>query len=151
MQHSTPTSTYTSVERTRDRCTQRTTSVFEELSGISSTWLGLRTLVKVEHTGTRRGKPYQHTAYYISSLRAQATVFAQGIRGHWRIENCLHWVKDVVFQEDCSAITQGNAPANFSIIRSFVVNLLRNNGYQSLTTAMRLLANDLEKLCALLE
>jgi predicted transposase YbfD/YdcC len=46
-----------------------------------------------------------------------ASEFADGIRGHWGIENRLHWVKDVVFKEDSSRIRTGNAPANFSIVR----------------------------------
>ncbi|NES25826.1 MAG: ISAs1 family transposase [Symploca sp. SIO3E6] len=81
-----------------------TVSVFDDLRGISGEWVGLACLVKVERIGTRAGKPYQQLAYYISSKCLDAAQFAQGIRGHWGIENRLHWVKDVVLDEDSSRI-----------------------------------------------
>ena len=132
-QHITPISVDISTERRSDRITTRTVSVFDDLSNISSEWVGLTCLVKVERTGTRAGKPYEQIAYYISSLSLHARKFAQGIRGHWGIENRLHWVKDVVLEEDSSRIRLGNAPANLSIIRSLVIAILRYNGYASIT------------------
>jgi predicted transposase YbfD/YdcC len=125
--------------------------VFENISGISSDWIGLERLIKVERTGTRAGLPYQHIAYYISSLTLTAAEFASGIRDHWGIENRLHWVKDVVLQEDRSRIRSGYAPANLSMIRTMAINLLRRHGYASLTSAMRLLAHDLDAIFLLLE
>jgi predicted transposase YbfD/YdcC len=130
----------------RYRLTTRTVSVFDNLTDISSEWVGLERLVKVERIGTRAGKPYEQVAYYISSLRLHAAQFAQGIRGHWGIENRLHWVKDVVLEEDSSRIRLGNAPANLSIIRSLVIAILRNNGYSSITTAVRMIAHNLEQI-----
>ena len=53
-----------------------------------------------------------------------AEKFAQGIRGHWGIENRLHWVKDVVFQEDNSKIRMSNAPANLSVMKAIAINIL---------------------------
>ncbi|MEY3554685.1 MAG: hypothetical protein RLZZ580_738, partial [Cyanobacteriota bacterium] len=58
--------------------------------------------IKVERRGSRGDKTYEETAYYISSLTESAQVFAKIIRGHWKIENQLHWVKDVIFEEDKS-------------------------------------------------
>ncbi|MDZ8066276.1 MAG: ISAs1 family transposase [Nostoc sp. DedQUE08] len=55
---------------------------------------------------------------YISSIVSTAKEFAHGIRGHWGIENRLHWVKDVVLNEDNSTIRMGKAPANLSIMRA---------------------------------
>lgn len=135
-----------SFERSRDRFTHRLVSVFEDLSGISPQWVGLKRVIKVERTGTRSCLPYHQVAYYISSLTLAAEEFAIGIRAHWGIENRLHWVKDVVLQEDGSRIQQAYAPANFSIIRTIVINLFRRNGYASLTSAMRLIAHDLDAI-----
>jgi predicted transposase YbfD/YdcC len=158
-QQTTPISIDISTERRSDlrfaaalryRVTTRTVSVFDNLSDISSDWLGLKRLVKVERIGTRAGKPYEQVAYYISSLSLDATQFAQGIRGHWGIENRLHWVKDVVLEEDSSRIRLGNAPANLSIIRSLAIAILRNNGYSSITTALRMIAHNLEQIFLLL-
>ncbi len=98
--------------------TTRTVEVFQNLTGISQEWVGLESLIKVERIGTRAGKAYHQIAYYISSLVSSANDFAQGIRGHWGIENCLHWVKDVIFNEDHSSIRMGNAPENLSVMRT---------------------------------
>ena len=53
-----------------------------------------------------------------------AKLLAEAIRGHWSIENQLHWVLDVQFQEDDSRIRKDNAPANLAIIRQIALNLL---------------------------
>jgi hypothetical protein len=66
------------------------------------------------------------------------------------IENRLHWVKDVVLEEDSSRIRLGNAPANLSIIRSLVIAVLRYNGYSSVTTAVRMIGHNLEQIFLLL-
>jgi len=158
-QQITPISVDISTEHRSDRVTTRTVSVFDYLSDISSEWVGLRRLVKVERTGTRAGKPYEQIAYYISSLSLHAAQFAQGIRGHWAIENRLHWVKDVVLEEDSSRIRLGNAPANLSIIRSLAIGfagalraiaILRYNGYSSITTAVRMIGHNLEQIFLLI-
>ncbi len=149
-QQTTPISVDISTERRSDRVTTRTVSIFDDLSDISSEWVGLKRLVKVERIGTRAGKPYEQVAYYISSLNLNAAQFAQGIRGHWGIENRLHWVKDVVLDEDRSRIRLGNAPANLSIIRSLAIAILRHHGYSSITTAVRMIAHNLEQIFLLL-
>ncbi|HAX89715.1 MAG TPA: ISAs1 family transposase [Cyanobacteria bacterium UBA11370] len=145
-EQATPLSVDITTEHRSDRLTTRTVSVFDDLSDISSEWVGLARLVKVERTGTRASKPYHQIAYYISSLSLNAAQFAQGIRGHWGIENRLHWVKDVVLEEDSSRIRLGNAPANLSIIRSLVIAILRYNGYSSITKAVRMIGHNLEQI-----
>ena len=149
--HSRPMSRYIATERTRNRVTTRTVEVFEALTTMSSQWMGLKSLIKVERIGTRAGKSYHQIAYYISSLVSSALNFAQGIRGHWSIENRLHWVKDMVFDEDNSTIRKGNAPANCSVILAIALNVLRRRGYSSITSAQRFLANDIDKILSLVE
>ncbi len=87
--HSRPTSRHIATERTRDRVTTRTVEVFNDLNGISNEWVGLKSLVKVERTGTRAVGAYHQVAYYISSLVRSAVDFTQGIRGQCSIENRL--------------------------------------------------------------
>jgi hypothetical protein len=71
-------------------------SVFHNLIGIPPGWSGIKSLIKVERVGTRSGKKYHEIICYISSLMQTAQEFAQGIRGHWGIENrlstemCIH-------------------------------------------------------------
>ena len=52
--------------------------------------------------------------------------FAEAVRGHWSIENRLHWQLDVTFQEDQCRIRQGHADANFSVLRRAALSLLKN-------------------------
>lgn len=59
-----------------------------------------------------------------------------GIRQHWQIENRLHWVKDVVYEEDSSPQKAGMAPINLSLLKTWVLTLLRIHGYDSLTEAI---------------
>jgi predicted transposase YbfD/YdcC len=53
-----------------------------------------------------------------------AELFGRAVRGHWGIENRLHWVLDVVFREDLARLRSGNAPANMAIVRHAALNLL---------------------------
>jgi predicted transposase YbfD/YdcC len=146
-----PSGRFIDVEKTRSRVTCRIVSMFDEISSIDPDWQGLKSFVQVDRIGIRLGQPYQQTSYYISSLATCATQFAQIIRGHWGIENCLHWVKDVVFQEDAIPLRHHNAASNWSLIRNIVINIARHNGYDSLTKAERFLAHDIDQLFSLLE
>ncbi len=146
-----PATRHIATEKTRDRLTRRTVEVFHDLTGINPQWSGIKSLIRVQRVGTRAGKPYHQVVCYISSLIGTAKEFACGIRGHWSIENRLHWVKDVVLNEDNSTIRMGNAPANLSIIRAMALNVLRRNGYPSITIAQRFLSNDIDKLLFLVE
>lgn len=146
-----PCERFVDVEKNRGRITCRIVSVFTDLSGIDLDWLGLQSLIQFERIGSREGKPYQQTNYYISSLVTSALAFAQGIRGHWGIENRLHWVKDVLFGEDAAPFRDYNAATNWSFMRTITINLARICGYDSLTKAKRFLAHDIDKLFSLLE
>lgn len=142
---------FTDVEKNRNRVTCRIVSVFDDISKIDGDWSGIKSLVQVDRIGSRHGQPYQQTNYYISSLAASAAQFAQIIRGHWGIENRLHWVKDVVFQEDTLPLKHHNAASNWSLLRNIVINIARQHGYDSLTKAERFLSHNIDKLFSLLE
>lgn len=146
-----PCERFVEVEKMRGRTTCRIVSVFTDLDGIDLDWVGLQSLVQVERIGIRSGKQYLQTNYYISSLVSRAITFADGIRRHWGIENCLHWVKDVIFGEDAAPFNNYNAATNWSLIRTIAVNVARMCGYDSLTKAERFLAHDIDKLFSLLE
>jgi predicted transposase YbfD/YdcC len=75
----------------------------------------------------RDGRRCYEMRYYIMSRKLSAREFAAAVRGHWSIENSLHWQLDVTFQEDQSRLRRGHADANFSILRRTALSLLKNN------------------------
>lgn len=134
-------------ERTRDREVERIVKVYRPtMADIDPAWQQVQSLVVVQRHGQRAGVPFDHVSYYLSSLPPNAPLLALGIRGHRLIENRLHWVKDVVLGEDSAPFSSPNAATNWSIIRSFNLNLLRRRGYRSITKALRLLRHDLDQL-----
>jgi len=66
------------------------------------------------------------TRYYISSAPLTAARAAEAVRGHWGIENRLHWVLDVVFGEDQSRLRKGHGAKNMAIVRHLAINLVRS-------------------------
>jgi predicted transposase YbfD/YdcC len=79
----------------------------------------------VESETARNGKVERERRYYLSSAKLDPEAFARAARGHWGIENRLHWVLDVVFRDDLSRLRTGHAPANMAVVRHMALNLLR--------------------------
>jgi predicted transposase YbfD/YdcC len=138
--------TLVSEEVSRNRNIRRTVRVYPCASRIEPVWWGVRTAICIDQIGTRAGKAYHQRRWFISSLCASAAQFAEWIRQHWQIENGLHWVKDVVFGEDDSPLCHPNVAINTSICRNIVINLLRQNGFSSMTQALRTIAHDIPRL-----
>jgi len=87
-------------------------------------WAGLRGIGMVEAERREQGKVSRETRYFLTSLTDAAT-FGRAARGHWGIENGLHWVLDMAFREDESRVRVGHGAANLVVLRHMVVNLLR--------------------------
>ena len=85
---------------------------------------GLATLACVEATRTEAGKTTRSTRYYLSSARLTPETFARAVRAHWAIENSLHWVLDVTFDEDRARNRRDHGPENLAILRRLTLNLL---------------------------
>jgi predicted transposase YbfD/YdcC len=88
-------------------------------------WQGLSTLVRVEATRVVNGKQSIENRFYISSRLLSASEALDASRGHWSIENELHWVLDVAFREDDCRVRAGNAAENFSMVRQLSLSLLK--------------------------
>jgi predicted transposase YbfD/YdcC len=86
---------------------------------------GLAALAMVEATVERDGRTTISRRYYLSSARLSAAAFAHAVRAHWRIENGVHWVLDVSFDEDRARNRKDHGPENLAILRKLALNLLR--------------------------
>jgi predicted transposase YbfD/YdcC len=91
-------------------------------------WAGLNSIVMVESERQVGQKtPTRETRFFISSVRGSVKKVANGVRAHWGIENRLHYVLDVAFEEDGCPIARDYSPENLATMRHVVLNLLRHN------------------------
>jgi predicted transposase YbfD/YdcC len=121
---------YATQEKSHGRNEQRDyviAPIPKEMFALKAEWKGIRTIGRVIAKVERDGKQSEEVRYFISSLPPKVKQFADAVRGHWGIENSLHWVLDVVFGEDASAIHVGHAPENFGFLRRFVISLLKRD------------------------
>ncbi len=82
-------------------------------------------------------------AYFVTSLppdRANAATLLRHQRGHWQIENGLHYVRDVTFDEDRSAVRSGAAPQTLAACRNLAIALLRRAGLAPIAAGLRTFA-----------
>jgi predicted transposase YbfD/YdcC len=80
---------------------------------------------EVEATTTRNGRTTTVRRFYLGSAQLDAAAFARAVRAHWAIENCLHWVLDVGFDEDRARNRRDNGPENLATLRKLTLNLLQ--------------------------
>ena len=105
-------------------------------------WPGHQQVLEVERTITnkRTGETRREVAYAITSLskeRATARQLLQIWRAHWRIENKLHWVRDVTFDEDRSQVRTGRIPQVMAALRNVAISLLRIGDAENIAAATR--------------
>jgi predicted transposase YbfD/YdcC len=124
---------YTTEDKGHGRHEQRTVRVLPATGHVTAslleTWLGLFTLVMVMRVVTCQatGVVSTEVSYFISSLRPNARRIGQAIRGHWSIENGLHWVLDVVFREDARRVYDRTTAENVAFLNRLAVSLLRGD------------------------
>jgi predicted transposase YbfD/YdcC len=117
------------VERNRGRDEERIVYAAPpppELQGHAE-WRDVRSIVMVYRATTRNGKLTEETSYYLSSLPPKVKKIARYIRGHWGIENTLHWTLDVIFAEDRSRIRAGHGPEIASLFRKLALLVLQQD------------------------
>ncbi len=88
-------------------------------------WTGLRTIGVAIRISEQGGKQTSDVRYYISSTKMGVRSFAERIRGHWGIENTLHWCLDVTFREDDSRLRNRHAADNVAWLKRFAISLLK--------------------------
>ena len=144
----------TTVEKNRGRIESREVKVFEndfykETEELG--WKDVKSIIQLRRTVFHKKnlKISQEIIYYISNLETSASEFNIGIRNHWLVES-MHWIKDVVFNEDKSCVIEEQRASNFSIMRSFALNMLRISGFDSITQGIRMLMCDIKKMWKLM-
>jgi len=124
-----PHDSFTTVDGEHGRIeTRRYTTVadvdwFEE----KNKWAKLNSFGMIESEREIDGHITFETRYFISSLPSDAKRFAAAARGHWAVENSLHWSLDIAFREDDSRVRSGHAPANLAIIRRLALSLIKRD------------------------
>jgi predicted transposase YbfD/YdcC len=117
-------------------------------------WIGFdgaAQVAQLRRTVTKKGKKTAEIVCLITSDRdADPATLAAWVRGHWEIENRLHWVRDVTCQEDRSLVRTGNAPRVMATLRSLVISVLRLDGHTNIAAANRHHARDPQRTLKLL-
>jgi len=103
-------------------------------------WADLQTIVRVQRERRLPGKTEIDTAYYISSLPAEAEPLLAATRFHWAVENSLHWVLDVIFREDDTRVRVGHAAHNMAILRQLALNIIKKDSSKGSIRTKRLKA-----------
>ena len=124
-----PSQVVETVEQGHGRRERRRYRTLGQLDGLSNgaAWQGLNMLGMVESECERDGKITCETRYYIGSIGLDAQTFASAARGHWGIENSLHWSLDVALREDDSRVRDDNARENLAVLRHLALNRLKND------------------------
>jgi predicted transposase YbfD/YdcC len=129
VERSEPSSQTQQEEKDHGRMETRSCFVYDDLSLMESSgrWPSIQSMIKIESKRYiySTGKHERQTRFYISSMRLSARKAAECIRSHWGIENRLHWLLDVSFDEDQSRKRVGYSAQNFSIITRIALNLLK--------------------------
>jgi predicted transposase YbfD/YdcC len=94
-------SAYTELEVNKGRTELRHTCVSDSISSLSSEWKGVQQIVRLQRIIKQKGKTTKEVAYFISSRKANALFYSEGVRAHWAIENTLHLGKGCYFKGRC--------------------------------------------------
>jgi predicted transposase YbfD/YdcC len=118
---------FQSEEKGHGRSETRTYLAIHEPAGLSTLadWKGLKTVIVVTRERQEGSNSSTEQHYYISSAALRQRAWEEVIRGHWGIENSLHWVLDVVFKEDACRTLDENAACNLALLRKIALCLLK--------------------------
>jgi predicted transposase YbfD/YdcC len=117
----------TETEKEHGRIEKREVRVVSDIRWLSGReqWADLKSIIQYRAYRTVKGTTTKTDRYYISSSDMDADEFYRCLRGHWSIENRLHWSLDVMFREDAARVNKDHAPENLNILRKMALSLLR--------------------------
>lgn len=140
---------YTDYDKAHGRIETRECKVVSGLKWLRElhpNWQTINAIIEIKSTREIGETSTQETRYYVSSMDARADKVLKAIRSHWAIENSLHWVLDMSFNEDYSRIRKENAPHVMAIFRHIALNLLQT-AKKTQETFKRQSIVGLRKLC----
>ena len=124
-----PVSRYEASEKSHGRIEHRTyyqVTVPKDRHGRDD-WKGLKTLGAAVRTYEQDGVEKSDVRYYLCSLRRNGKQFGNAVRGHWGIENSLHWCLDMIYREDESRVRNRNFADNLSWLRRLTLSLIKQH------------------------
>lgn len=136
----------TTTETGQGRRATRTIKVLDAPAWIEFT--GAAQVAQLRRTVTRKGKKTVEVVYLVTSADARTAsseTLATWAHTHWSIENRLHWVRDVTFDEDRCQIHTGHAPQNMAALRNTAIAILRHAGWDNIAQALRHHARDIDR------
>jgi predicted transposase YbfD/YdcC len=125
---------------THGRYEDRSIEIYDDLYQIDKDWNMVKRFAKVTATIVKFGKVTTETRWYISNLEESAETFLHIIRSHWKIENSLHYVKDVAYQEDFDRTRTKQIPYVKTTLRNYAINLQSINKITNKTQSRKLFA-----------
>jgi len=126
------------VEDAHGRHEERYVTVIRHPEGLPAEWVDVGAVVMVGRERAVAGRNASTAHYYVTSLRCSAKELAGYVRGHWGVENGLHWCLDVSFGEDANRTRDPNAGANLGVIRRVAASLLKQDRGKGSIKAKRL-------------
>ena len=127
-----------SVEGGHGRHEERYVTVIHAPEGLPSGWADVGAVVVVGRERAVAGKNASTCHFYLTSLRATAEELGGYVRGHWGVENGLHWCLDIAFREDANRTRDTNAGANLGVVRRVAASLLKQDKGKGSIKAKRL-------------
>lgn len=118
---------YQSVEKEHGRIETRDYWITDKIDWLADRldWEGLKSVGMVQAVRDIQGQITTERRFFIASIPPEAANFARAVRGHWAIENTLHWSLDVSFAEDQCRVRAGYAAQNLALLRHMTINILK--------------------------
>ena len=142
----------TTTDKGHGRVETRTMKLIEIPAGIAFPHAALAIQITRTRRPFARSRASRETVYAVTDLTYDDTTAAEladAIRGHWSIENRLHWIRDVTFAEDHSQIRTGHGPQVMATFRNLAVSLHRLHGATNIAAACRRISRDPDRVLSL--